>query len=130
MSDFKPGESGSESVTPEGGRIHHTDHVDHGHRHDDALHRLRTAGSVTMSPELFEQLYLAPQTSVKGDLRRTFGNPTPICLGGFLLAATPLSMVLLGWQGAGGLGAANVYVHYGLLSFCSPFLNLLIDSDD
>jgi len=30
---------------------------------------------------------------------------------GFLLSLTPLSNVLLGWRGAGGNGAAEVYVH-------------------
>lgn len=45
---------------------------------EDALHRVRTAGSVSISPELFEKLYLSPQTNVKGDLRKTFGNPTPM----------------------------------------------------
>lgn len=29
-------------------------------------------------------------------------------LGGFLLSLTPLSNVLMGWQGSGGLGAAEV----------------------
>ena len=40
--------------------------------------RLRTAGSVNISPELFEKLYLSPETRVKGDLRKTFANPTPM----------------------------------------------------
>jgi hypothetical protein len=31
-----------------------------------------------MSPELFEKLYLSPMNKVKGDLRQTFGNPTPM----------------------------------------------------
>jgi hypothetical protein len=31
-------------------------------------------------------------------------------LAGFLLALTPLSNVMLGWRGSGGLGAAEVYV--------------------
>lgn len=31
-----------------------------------------------MSPELFEQLYLAPHSRVKGDLRQKLGNPTPL----------------------------------------------------
>lgn len=44
----------------------------------DALNRLRSAASVNMSPELFEKLYLSPQNNVKGDLRKTFGNPTPM----------------------------------------------------
>lgn len=34
--------------------------------------------SVAMSAELFEKLYVSPQNQVKGDLRKTFGNPTPM----------------------------------------------------
>ena len=46
--------------------------------HESALKRIRTAGSISISPELFEKLYLSPQNAVKGDLRKTFGNPTPV----------------------------------------------------
>lgn len=36
-------------------------------------------------------------------------------LGGFLLCTTPVSMSLLGWQGAGGFSAAaNVGAYFGL----------------
>jgi hypothetical protein len=45
---------------------------------DDALKRIRTAGSISLSPELFEKLYLQPQNKVKGELRKTFANPTPL----------------------------------------------------
>lgn len=45
---------------------------------DTALQRIRTAGSISISPELFEKIYLSPQNAVKGDLRKTFGNPTPL----------------------------------------------------
>lgn len=48
---------------------------------DDALasmNRLRSAQSVSMSPEMFEKLYLSPPSNVKGQLRKTFGNPTPM----------------------------------------------------
>ena len=45
---------------------------------DLALQKIRTAGSVSIPPELFEKLYLSPQNVVKGDLRKTFGNPTPL----------------------------------------------------
>lgn len=45
---------------------------------EDALRRVRTAGSISISPELFEKLYLSPENKVKGDLRKTFGNPTPM----------------------------------------------------
>ncbi|KAJ6006661.1 hypothetical protein N7451_004605 [Penicillium sp. IBT 35674x] len=100
-------ESRSSSISPE--------------KNNDALQRIRTAGSISIPPELFEQLYLAPQNRVKGELRQTFGNPTPIALGGFLLCSTPLSLVLLGWQGAGGLDAANV----GSLVFIGGLLLVL-----
>lgn len=72
---------------------------------DMALNRLKSSSTVMMSPELFEKLYLSPQTSVKGDLRKTFANPTPLGLLGFVLGLTPLSCTLMGWRGAGGLGA-------------------------
>jgi hypothetical protein len=42
------------------------------------LNRMETAQSVSMSMEMFEKLYLAPESKVKGSLRRTFGNPTPL----------------------------------------------------
>jgi hypothetical protein len=31
-----------------------------------------------MSPELFEKIYLTPPNQVAGDLRKRFGNPTPL----------------------------------------------------
>lgn len=43
-----------------------------------ALNRIRTAGSISISPELFEKLYLSPENKVAGELRKTFGNPTPM----------------------------------------------------
>ncbi|KAH6891482.1 GPR1/FUN34/yaaH family-domain-containing protein [Thelonectria olida] len=82
---------------------------------DEVLDRIQTAASISIPPELFEQLYLSPQNQVKGQLRQTFGNPTPLALGGFLLCTTPASMALLGWQGAGGFGAgANVGSYFFL----------------
>ncbi|KAF5701911.1 GPR1 [Fusarium mundagurra] len=79
------------------------------------MDHVHTAQSIPISPELFEQLYLQPQNRVKGDLRKTFGNPTPVALAGFLLCSTPLSIGLLGWQGSGGFAAAaNVGAYLGL----------------
>ena len=49
-----------------------------GDHRDDVLDKIQTAGSISMSPELFEQLYLSPQNRVKGDLRQRLGNPTPL----------------------------------------------------
>lgn len=45
---------------------------------EDALQRVRTAGSLSISPELFEKLYLSPKTPNKGILRHTLGNPSPL----------------------------------------------------
>ncbi|EGP86997.1 uncharacterized protein MYCGRDRAFT_109328 [Zymoseptoria tritici IPO323] len=84
------------------------------------MERIRTAGSVNISTELFEKLYLSPQNAVSGEFRQTFGNPTPIALAGFLLSLTPLSMALLEWCGAGGLGAAMneaFFMTFGAFSF-------------
>lgn len=50
----------------------------HDESYDEVLQNVRSAATISMSPELFEKLYLAPQNSVKGDLRRTFANPTPL----------------------------------------------------
>ena len=57
---------------------HDHQHLGAGTEHGSALRQIRTAGSISISPELFEQLYLSPQNAVKGDLRKTFGNPTPM----------------------------------------------------
>lgn len=59
-----------------GGNSYHMD--DQNMDHESALKRIRTAGSISISPELFEKIYLSPQNAVKGDLRKTFGNPTPV----------------------------------------------------
>jgi hypothetical protein len=59
-----------------GGDPYHLNDVDMDS--EVALRRIRTAGSISISPELFEKIYLSPQNIVKGDLRKTFGNPTPV----------------------------------------------------
>jgi hypothetical protein len=53
--------------------------LSHIKSHDvSEMDRVRTAASVTIPSELFEKMYLNPETSVKGQLRRTLGNPTPV----------------------------------------------------
>lgn len=42
-----------------------------------AFERIRS-GSIMISPELFEKLYLNPKTPVSGNLRSIIGNPTPM----------------------------------------------------
>ncbi|MCJ1452169.1 hypothetical protein MMC28_002511 [Mycoblastus sanguinarius] len=92
-------------------------HLDRDVSSDDALNKIRTANSVTISPELFEKIYLNPQSAVKGDLRATFGNPTPLALLGFLLSLSPLSCELMGWRGAGVDGIATVGAYYFIGGF-------------
>ncbi|MCJ1368152.1 hypothetical protein MMC16_007293 [Acarospora aff. strigata] len=96
---------------------------------DTALRRIKTAGSISISPELFEKIYLSPQNNVKGDLRKTFGNPTPLALVGFLLCLSPLSCDLMGWRGAGGNGAAGTGSYFfmgGLLMIIGGVLEFFL----
>lgn len=74
----------------------------------EMLRRIQTAESVLLPipRDAFEKLYLNPKTPTSGNLQRTFGNPTPISLLGFLLSATPAAMITMGWRGAGGDGGA------------------------
>jgi len=76
-----------------------------------ARHLVTQRHSVNIPRDLFEKLYLSPETQVKGDLRKTFGNPTPLCLAGFLVSSTTLACDLMGWRGAGGGGAASIPVY-------------------
>ncbi|EXJ88594.1 hypothetical protein A1O1_05524 [Capronia coronata CBS 617.96] len=121
--DVEKDHAGSDSIN---GRydLHH----DH-HDSESALRRIRTAGSISITPELFEKIYLSPKNRVSNNIRSTFGNPTPLALVGFLLSLTPLSNVLLGWRGAGGLGAAEVGVYYffgGLLMLLGALLEFIL----
>ncbi|KIM93817.1 hypothetical protein OIDMADRAFT_172920 [Oidiodendron maius Zn] len=96
---------------------------------EDTLRRIRTAGSITIPPEMFEKMYLTPANKVKGDLRFKFANPTPLGLVGFVIALTPLSCALMGWRGAGGGGAANIGPYYwfgGALQLISGVLEFFL----
>lgn len=76
------------------------------------LHRTNTF--LSLSPEQFEKLYLSPQNKVKGELRNSFANPTPVAVMGFCVALLPLSAQFMGWRGSGGVFTATVSV---LLTF-------------
>ncbi|KAE9365988.1 hypothetical protein N431DRAFT_495780 [Stipitochalara longipes BDJ] len=89
---------------------------------------LKRMESLSISPEVFEKLYLSPENAVKGDLRKTFGNPTPVALVGFVVALSPLSVELMGWRGAAGLSAtigAN-YFFGGLLLIIAGILEFFL----
>ena len=74
--DFSNHQNGNFTNGNNGDNSYHLN--DANMNHGEALQRIRTAGSISISPELFEKLYLSPQNAVKGDLRKTFGNPTPV----------------------------------------------------
>jgi hypothetical protein len=75
----RPSDSETERYGTQGnGGPSFTHELESSETRDTALQKIRTAQSVTISPELFEKLYLSPQNVVKGDLRKTFGNPTPL----------------------------------------------------
>jgi uncharacterized protein len=48
------------------------------HQQFDNLNRYATNASVAIPMEVFEKMYLNPETRVKGELRKTFANPTPL----------------------------------------------------
>lgn len=50
------------------------------------LSHFKSSGHVTLSPEMFEKLYLTPKTVSTGDYRKRFANPTPLGLMGFVYA--------------------------------------------
>lgn len=82
---------------------------------EDILRKIRTVDTVAIPLDVFEKLYLNPQQPAVGRLRKTFGNPTPVALVGFLIAATPNACALMGWRGAGGGGGALlcVFIFFG-----------------
>lgn len=97
-------------------------HTGRDGRSNEDLHHTRRDNSnnnqnFTLTPEIFEKMYLNPQQNVKGDLRSTFGNPTPLALLGFLLSLSPLACELMGWRGAGGDGIATVGAYYFIGGF-------------
>ncbi|KAL9061547.1 MAG: hypothetical protein Q9162_000079 [Coniocarpon cinnabarinum] len=98
-----------------------------------ALQRIRTAGSISISPDLFEKLYLQPRLGAapKSGVRNIVGNPTPLGLCGFLLSLTPLSCDLMGWRGTGAAslnGAASIGCYYffgGVLMIVSAVMEFI-----
>jgi len=84
------------------------------------LHQIKTSGGMTITPELFEKLYLTPKVAATGDFRKRFANPTPLGLMGFVISATTFGAVLMGWGGATTLEGV-----VGIFYFTGPVLLLL-----
>jgi hypothetical protein len=81
----------SDGSTVEGGKGGNLD-LDKIESHEHLRNAL--TNTMTLSPEAFERLYLGPKTEVKGDLRKTFANPTPMAVMGFSVAVLPISAAL------------------------------------
>lgn len=45
---------------------------------NETLRKIQTGASIAIPREMFEKLYLSPKNKVKGDLQKTFANPTPL----------------------------------------------------
>ena len=80
----------------------------------------KTATNTTLSPELFEKLYLTPKVPHVGDARKRYANPTPMGFVGFVISTFTFAMVLMGWGGAAGLSGV-----LGIFFFVGPVLLLL-----
>lgn len=61
-----------------------------GVSHEEKVRNALT-NAMTLSPELFEKIYLSPKGPQQGDLRKTFANPTPVAITGFVVGLLPLS---------------------------------------
>jgi hypothetical protein len=91
--------------------------------------RYELAKQVTLTPELYERLFISPKTDVPGDLRKRFGNPTPIGVLGFSVGVIPLAVSFMGWQGSGGSSVATTTVNIwfgGMLLILAGFGEFLL----
>ncbi|KAK5656602.1 hypothetical protein OQA88_4581 [Cercophora sp. LCS_1] len=87
--------------------------------HDEEKGLYKTTTGVTMSPELFEKLYLTPKVPHVGDYNKRFANPTALGFVGFVISTFTFSMVLMGWGGASGFTPV-----VGIFFFVGPVLLL------
>ncbi|KAH3904855.1 hypothetical protein HBH56_226900 [Parastagonospora nodorum] len=76
--------------------------------------------NISISPELFEKLYLQPKLAHTSENVKKYANATPLGFLGFVIATFTFSMVLMGWGGASGLPAV-----VGIFFFTGPVLLLL-----
>jgi len=83
------------------------------------LSQIKSSGGFTISPELFEKLYLTPKTTAVGDFRKRFANPTPLGLMGFIISATTFGAIMMGWGGSTTLSGVA-----GMFFFTGPILLL------
>jgi len=67
------------SATPTAGTVYKAEESDGLNQPPPpALERYQTVSSVVIPKEVFESMYLSPYNRTHGDLRKVFGNPTPM----------------------------------------------------
>jgi len=91
------------------------DKITNGHSEEPGLSKSMSA--ITMSPELFEKLYLTPKVPHAGDYNKRFANPTPLGFLGFVISTFTFAVVMMGWGGAEGLSPV-----VGIFFFVGPVL--------
>ncbi|KIX92304.1 uncharacterized protein Z520_12050 [Fonsecaea multimorphosa CBS 102226] len=84
------------------------------------LSHTMSSGAISISPELFEKLYLTPKVPHPGDNIKKFANPTPLGFVGFVISTMTFAMVMMGWGGASGLSPV-----VGIFFFVGPVLLIL-----
>ncbi|KAL9087133.1 MAG: hypothetical protein Q9165_006784 [Trypethelium subeluteriae] len=84
------------------------------------LSKAQTSSAMTISPELFEKLYLSPKTPHSGDALNRFANPTAMGFVGFVISTFTFATILMGWGGASGLSGVA-----GIFFFTGPVLLIL-----
>ncbi|KXT10395.1 hypothetical protein AC579_7839 [Pseudocercospora musae] len=111
------------------GKAHHE-----GEDPEETLQRIKTTGtgSVTISSDLFEKLYLQPKFAgppLKHPLQSILGNPTALGIIGFEMSLMPITMQLLEWRGAKGSRSANnadVIFYGGVLMWITGILEFIL----
>ncbi|KAI4931784.1 hypothetical protein J4E85_004381 [Alternaria conjuncta] len=94
-----------------------TSHSTDSDRIDKEPHLAHASTNISISPELFEKLYLAPKTPHANDRVGKYANATPLGFLGFVISTFTFSMVLMGWGGAAGMQAV-----VGIFFFTGPLL--------
>jgi hypothetical protein len=72
---------------------------------------------MTISPELFEKLYLTPKTPRHGNNVKRFANAVPMGFTGFVISTFTFSMILMGFAGTSSLAGV-----VGIFFFTGPVL--------
>jgi hypothetical protein len=85
--------------------------------HNHTLNVTSSHNGMTISPELFEKLYLTPKTPRHGNNVQRFANAVPMGFTGFVISTFTFSMILMGFAGTSSLAGV-----VGIFFFTGPVL--------